>query len=214
MGFSEAVKLEVRRKAHFKCCICHESSVSLEVHHIISKAEGGPDTIDNAAPLCPSCHEDYGANPAKRTAIRVQRDFWYEQCAKRYGSGPDGLSQVEELLDRRLTGFQEFLEERLEQVHGPNQLYRSEKQILEELEILFDLIWYNRHLNMLCRVETGQEAIKPEVLEVALAAAQRKRDEYGEENLGPWTDFEWGMLNGKMSALRWVMGDEWDFLDT
>jgi len=26
--------------------------------------------------------------------------------------------------------------------------------------------------------------------------------------------FEWGMINGKLSALRWVMGDEWDMLDT
>lgn len=33
-------------------------------------------------------------------------------------------------------------------------------------------------------------------------------------NLGPWNDFDWGMLNGKFSALRWVLGDKWDMLDT
>ncbi|MDB5584433.1 MAG: hypothetical protein JWR80_9609 [Bradyrhizobium sp.] len=48
----------------------------------------------------------------------------------------------------------------------------------------------------------------------ALAAAKRTEDEVGLENLGPWSDFEWGMLNGKLSALRWVTGSEWDFLDT
>ena len=48
----------------------------------------------------------------------------------------------------------------------------------------------------------------------ALAAAKRTEDEVGLENLGPWNDFEWGMLNGKLSALRWVLGDDWDMFDT
>jgi hypothetical protein len=38
--------------------------------------------------------------------------------------------------------------------------------------------------------------------------------EYAKKNLGPWDDFEWGMINGKLSALRWVLGDERDVLDT
>lgn len=39
-------------------------------------------------------------------------------------------------------------------------------------------------------------------------------EEFGVEELGPWSDFEWGMINGKLSAIRWMLGDEWDMLDT
>ena len=52
------------------------------------------------------------------------------------------------------------------------------------------------------------------IWEGALAAARKVEEEFGKENLGPWTDFEWGMINGKLSALNWVLGEEWDMLDT
>jgi len=51
-------------------------------------------------------------------------------------------------------------------------------------------------------------------LEGALRAAVRAEEKFSLDNLGPWDDFEWGMINGKLSALRWVLGDEWDMLDT
>jgi hypothetical protein len=79
MPFAERLKLNIRRRAHFRCCVCR--SVGIEIHHIVPQEESGPDTADNAAPLCPSCHELYGANPAKRMFIREARDFWYEICA-------------------------------------------------------------------------------------------------------------------------------------
>ena len=48
----------------------------------------------------------------------------------------------------------------------------------------------------------------------ALSSTQKMIDKYGEENLGPYSDFEWGISNGKFSALRWVLGFDWDMLDT
>jgi HNH endonuclease len=74
-GFPEPIRNEVRRRSAFRCCRCQK--ISVEVHHIIPSAEGGPDTLENAAPLCPSCHSDFGANPVKRKEIREMRDWWY-----------------------------------------------------------------------------------------------------------------------------------------
>jgi hypothetical protein len=96
MAFPEQLKRDIKRRSHFACCLCH--GLGVEVHHIVPQAEDGPDTDDNAAPLCPSCHETYGANPTKRKLVRESRDLWYEICAKRYASDPDQLELISDLL--------------------------------------------------------------------------------------------------------------------
>lgn len=92
MAFTETLKLTIKRKAHFSCCLCH--SLGVEVHHIIPQSDDGPDTDYNAAPLCPSCHETYGANEQKRKFIREARDFWYDLCDRRYAPDADRLDRV------------------------------------------------------------------------------------------------------------------------
>ena len=47
-----------------------------------------------------------------------------------------------------------------------------------------------------------------------MTARARLEEEYGKDELWPIDSYEYGMLEGKLSALRWVLGSEWDFLDT
>lgn len=107
---------------------------------------------------------------------------------------------------------------------------RKLSEIVNALDELFDKVWYGRHGLLAHAVETGKtrvvekedyptgkydpQLIRRDIWEGARRAARRVEKKYGAKNLGPWDDFEWGMLSGKLSALRWVLGDEWDMLDT
>lgn len=107
---------------------------------------------------------------------------------------------------------------------------RSFSEIAESIGEMIDKVWYNRHQNLRYKVEKEKVKIVPkgtpfdgknhhrvvheDIWEGAKKAATRVEKEYGIQDLGPYDDFEWGMLNGKLSALRWVLGEEWDMLDT
>lgn len=94
----------------------------------------------------------------------------------------------------------------------------EEPRLLEEIltaeKELFDRIWYHRTMNHIFKLESKTESKELErLMEIAGSPMARVEAKYG-DTLGPYSDFEWGMFNGKMSALRWVLGSEWDFLDT
>jgi hypothetical protein len=106
---------------------------------------------------------------------------------------------------------------------------RTLTEMLQWEDELTRKVWYNRHQYRAWQIEKGKikiierkdysaktshKTIVKDIWEGAKKSAIKLEKKYGKENLGPWTDFEWGMINGKLSALRWVMGEDWDELYT
>jgi len=107
---------------------------------------------------------------------------------------------------------------------------RGLHELLEAEDFLFHQVWFNRHSNRQWAINNGRvrlvdratwersdvkhDLIIDEIWKGARASAAKTLRKYGKDNFGPWDDFEWGMINGKLSAIRWMLGDEWDMLDT
>jgi len=114
--------------------------------------------------------------------------------------------------------------------------YEDKPRTMDEMDearrTLINQIWYNRHKNLSWQIEKGmheivshaewQKLTYPDIqnytVDYIWADAQKYAEKVeqilGEDKCGPWTDYEWGMLNGKLSTLRWVLGYQWDELDT
>jgi hypothetical protein len=77
-----AVVEHVLNRANGRCELCDASpflaasgETFLEVHHVRTLADGGPDTVDNAVALCPNCHRalHYAADRDARRETLYQR---------------------------------------------------------------------------------------------------------------------------------------------
>lgn len=92
-------------------------------------------------------------------------------------------------------------------------LRRNDKVILETYNELWEKGWWNRHESRRIRDEQQGEGDLT-IPDAAIHAAREIEERYGRENL-ELDDFNWGLLSGRMSALSWVLGSEWDeSLDT
>lgn len=113
---------------------------------------------------------------------------------------------------------------------GWDQRPRSLSEVLDAIDELVIKVWHNRHLVLREKVMSGKvkivdraeaarqkfsdKVIARDVWEGALRAAKKVEQRFGRGNLGLYSDFDWGMVNGKLSALRWFLGEEWDELYT
>ena len=125
------------------------------------------------------------------------------------GLGVDGLNGI--LLDNFGAELEElFLETDFQE--EPRRLV----EISAAEQELFDRVWYHRSLQREYQLlNEGHEEEAERDFRIARAGRERVEARYTEPGqLGPYTDFELGILNGKLSALRWVLGADWDFLDT
>jgi hypothetical protein len=90
---------------------------------------------------------------------------------------------------------------------------RSVKQILAAEDELFTRVWYGRSQSAEdLRAQGTPEAIIKGATRGKRGAEKRFGKKSLEENFK--SDFDWGFVSGKLSAIRWVLGEEWDMLDT
>lgn len=89
MPFPVTVREDALVRASRCCCVCHTfGGRNIVAHHIIQEADGGPNTIDNAIPLCPMCHMEAGHYNKRHplgtkyspTELRRHRDKWFSVC--------------------------------------------------------------------------------------------------------------------------------------
>ena len=86
---------------------------------------------------------------------------------------------------------------------------RKQKEINEYLNEATDHVWFVRAHGY------NDVELEPSILEGKMRALKEVEEKYGlvykQTNL---SDFDYGYWSGIMSALRWVLGNEKDFLDT
>ena len=96
-------------------------------------------------------------------------------------------------------------------------LRRNDQMILDTYNDLWDKVWWTRHRAWQHQVESGEITLSDEQrlgFDQACATAAEIERRYGLESL-ELDPFEVGLLSGRMSALGWVLGSEWDeSLDT
>ena len=106
---------------------------------------------------------------------------------------------------------------------------RRLSEVVDAAKLLDRQWWYEWHLCLKKSIENGEtiifdknadrttriglNTIERDVWELAQQGARNVVEKYGKDNFLPRNEFEVGMIAGKLSALRWILCDDWDSLD-
>jgi hypothetical protein len=79
MAITKAVRDQLLVGARHRCTICSEKC--FEIHHIIERAEGGSDELENLIVLCPNCHQHryHRSGEFTREQLRLYKQKLREQ---------------------------------------------------------------------------------------------------------------------------------------
>lgn len=92
---------------------------------------------------------------------------------------------------------------------------REEGEVLAAEQQYTDMVWHERKLLLLHFHDIGQTKQDPATLKLVKESMKAIEGRYPPGTIRPVeSDWEYGFWSGKLSALRWVLGDDWDNLDT
>jgi HNH endonuclease len=86
MAFPEAGVAQLLADSKRHCCVCWRwCGTKMHLHHIIPRAEGGPDEIENAIPVCLDCHAEIESRgnmgrQFSHAELREHKRRWLEIC--------------------------------------------------------------------------------------------------------------------------------------
>lgn len=172
-------------------------------------AMAAADLVSNPHAFITSNSDDFSQLNGDKREPHSDLSGFFDGTGSRYALGVYGLHKA----------LRDHFDDELEELFAETD-FHEEPRRLDEIgpaeQALFDRIWYHRSLQGDLRMNAeGQDTELADHRSIVAAGRERVKSTYtAPGELGPYSDFELGMLNGKLSALRWVLGSEWDFLDT
>lgn len=108
----------------------------------------------------------------------------------------------------------EYADDFLEEYPEYEPEMRTKEAIGEYMSEAYDRVWLVRRQNHVCSLLSGEESISLDILDGMNKAIDEVCKKYNIDFQEPVSDWEYGYWSGILAALRWVMGDEKDCLDT